>query len=772
MRWIAVFLFIALAACSDDDQVSGNNNDVDMSDMGADTATGDMSGDMAQPPVFNTTEEAIALVNPFIGSGGLGFAYAGMTPAAQIPNGMVKVGSDTTMSGNHPRATHHFSGYYDLDPHIRGFSHLHLVGTGTADYANLRIMPNTAENLADKEPGRWWQTSDKEREDASPGEYIAFLEESQTLARMTATKNGAIHHYTWEGDTPRIITVDASASVDDTGVMSASIQQAGSRVTGFVEYDGAYVGRSLPFTLFYVIEFDVEPTQVDGWEDGEIEVDRTSAAGQSAGLVLYFDGADEVRVKVAVSLIDAQQAQDNFIDQIGSKTYDDVKAEAVALWSQKLARLKVAGGDERDRSILFTALYNTYRMPTRFDESGRYRGLDGEIHDTDHPYYTDLSLWDTYRSLHPWYVLYDPEIQRDVLNSLLKMAADGGYVPAWPAGLSYTGGMVGTPADILFGDSAIKGINGVDYATAFDALVASHNPPDGAPFRGRSEHEAFLQFGYVPADVSGESAALTLEYAANDSGMAALAEVLERDDVDDYRARAKYYQNIFEPESAFLRTRMTDGSWEEPFRPNQFSGRSGGPYTEGTGWHWTLHVPHDPAGLAETMGQEAFREKLEQIFEGSGHFDGNRALWALPDTYYWHGNQPPLHNVFMWATAGDLAKLGYWTRQIQKTLYDTTPDGIIGNDDGGTLSSWYIFSAAGFYPVITTTEYFPSPPLFDVMQIELQNGNTIEITSNNSEGVEIAGFTVNGSESVITHEQLVEGARIHYEFSAPASQPF
>ena len=771
MKWFAALIFVvAVSACSDDaqdnspDQGENNLNNNNAVDMASDTrADSDMA---AVEPVYNTPEEAFGWVDPFIGSDGLGFSYGGLTPAAQVPNGMVKVGPDTTRNGSHPSAAYHFSGYYYSDPHIRGFSHLHLVGTGVSDLGNLRILPNTQNNLDTRPAGDWWQTSDKDRESSEPGFYAGFLEESQTLAEMSASLHGAVHRYTWEGDGPYILTIDPASSVDDDGVIQAEFTQVGSKTTGFVEFKGGYVGRSRPFTLHYVIEVSAPPSSVRGWNGDQIE-DIDNATGTQVGVVLQYDAMPQpLTVRVGVSLIDGAQAQANFDAEVAGKSLEDVRAEAKTLWLDKLSRLRVSDGSERDKTVLFTALYNTYRMPTRFDEYGRYTGLDGQVHNTDHPYYTDLSLWDTYRTLHPWYAIYDPELQRDVLNSLIKMAQDGGYVPSWPAALSYTGGMVGTSADVLFGESAAKGIEGVDYAAAFALLEASHDTPDGAPFRGRPELDAYLQYGFVPADLASESAAFTLEYATHDAGMASLAEYLGLPEAADYRARSAYYQNLFDEETGFLRPRNVDGSWQTPFVPAEFSPRSGGPYTEGTAYHWTLHAPHDPEGLRDTMGQDALFEMLETIFGESKQFNGVKALWAVPDTRYWHGNQPPLHNVFLYATVGRLDRLGYWTRQIQKNLYDETPDGLIGNDDGGTLSSWFLFSAVGFYPVVTTDRYLPSPPLFENAQIELQNGAVVQVTTEGVENAEIEAISKNGAQMEtfeLLHEELLQGANLGYK---------
>lgn len=724
-----LLLILLVAGCSSDADSSAriDNLDVASVDQGefdaGETDTGDP--DAAMPAALIEESEILAYVDPFIGTGGAGFAYAALTPAAQMPLGMVRLGPDSTLSGNHSEILHHYSGYYWRDPDLRGFSHTHFVGTGVTDYGNIRLSPTTRTRIEQRGIGRTFSPHDKDRETAAPGYYSAYLEDPAVQAELTASDHVGFHRYTFDGAGPHLIAFDMGSSVSDKGVEAARIEVDGGEIRGWVDYDGSYVGRRNAFRLFVEGRVSPAPESVEVWTERRGELaDATEAEGDTAGALLSWDSLEEpVTFTVAISFIDAEQAAANFTAE--ASDFESVRARAEAAWLEKLRRARVAGGTERERTIFYTALYNTYRMPTLFDEYGRYRGLDGEVHESgDFTYYSDLSLWDTYRTLHPWFTVYDPQAQRDSLNSLLAMARDGGFVPRWPAGLSYTGGMLGSSADLLFGESATKGLEGVDYEEAYDALVRSHDPPDGSAYGGRGSMAEYVANGYVPADISEEGASETLEYAVHDSGMALLARHLGMD-ATVYEERAKSYENLYDAQTGFFRPRLADGTFLEDFDPEQVHGRSGY-FVEGSAWQWLFHVQHDPEGLAAILGEDEMLARLETFHEESNLWVDDKDRLAIPNVHHWHSNQPSLHTPYLYAALDRLDRQEYWVERVREAAYDDTPRGIVGNDDGGTLSAWYVFSAAGFFPVNGTTRYTLSPPVFERMVLELETG-TLEI---------------------------------------------
>lgn len=720
---------------------------------------------------FASDEAIFAAVDPFIGSGGLGFGYAAMTPAAQMPLGLVKIGPDTTQRGSHG-ATQHMSGYNFLDDYVRGFSHIHFVGTGVADYGNLRVYPSRTLDRVGKQS--WYATQDRTRERAAPGFYGTYLVEPATDVALTATTRGAAHRYTFEGDEPAYIAIDPASSVTDSGVqdVEVSVDAATGDVVGWVRYKGPYVGRRNPFTLHFRATTSVPPDRAFVWDEDGIESSQTTLpAGQSVGgVVLGWDTppSEPVELRVSVSMVDAEGAAANFAAELPDDvSFEVLRERAEQAWMQRLTRVRVAGGTQTERTIFYTALYNAFRMPTRFDDvDGRYLGLDAGVHTATHPYYTDLSLWDSFRTTHPLYNLVAPDVQRDVLLSLLAMRRDGGTIPRWPAAASYTGGMTGTSADILFGESASKGLEGVDWVEALDAVLvtADGRAPEDALFKGRGGIEGYMNRGYVASEDQGGAASVTLEYAYDDWAVSKLA--LAADDMptsERFAARALNYRNVFDPEMLFFRAKTVDGSWVEEFDTEVVEDRSGANFVEGSAWHYRFYALQDIEGLRTLLGGErALGEQLEELFSKSRFGDIIIGRNFLPDVYYWHGNQPPLHSASLFAFTDRPERQAYWLEQIRQRYYDETPAGLPGNDDGGTLSSWYVFQAIGIYPIAGSDTYILGSPIFTRAEVQMGEGVTWTMQAPETAPWhrEVASVTHNGTTVQgprVTHAQLRDG---------------
>lgn len=697
--------------------------DAGAADGGADASDGgEPAEELLDPEVYNTPDEAFDAVNPFIGTGGGGYGFSALTPAAQVPLGMVRVGPDTTRAGMHG-PTQHMGGYNDLDPDVRGFSHLHFVGTGVPDYGNLRVGAWREVT----EPWWPWTANDKEYQDAEPGYYRTRLPDERVEVELAPTTRGAIHRYTFEPGGAAQITIDPGSSITDEAIGDATITYADGVVTGSLDHVRGYSTRRNPFTLHFVIEVSPAPDGVRGWSDRTITDGPGPHTGARSGLILDYTEApaEPVVLRVGVSWNDAAGAQANFDGEVAGKTFEQVREEAKALWLAKLSKIRVAGGRERDREVFFTALYNAYRMPTRLDDvDGRYAGIDGEAHPGEgHAYYSDLSLWDSFRTTHPLYELIDEEVEVDVLRSLLLMARDGGYVPRWPAGQSYTGGMVGSSADMLFGGAAAKGLTGIDWSAALEAVLrtADQDPPEGAIFGGRGSMAEYTTLGYVPVDGDRETVSRTQEYAFADAGVAALARRAGDAEAEArFTARADSWRDVWDPETRFFRGKNADGTFgpTEEFSPEEYTERGGPEYTEGTAWHWRFYVPHDPDGLVEVFGGgEALVAELEEFFSRSGVATA-RPRTFLPDKFYWHGNQPSLHVGYLFAPAGAIERGAHWIDRVRELLYTPLPSGLPGNDDGGTLSSWYVFSALGFYPIAGSDRYiWGGAPVFSKAEV-------------------------------------------------------
>ncbi len=776
-RW-GVWALLALAGC--DDGAAGAADgapvtaDAGALDGGAEADGGRADGaatdagapDAAPPlPALPTVAAAMDQVDPFIGTGGIAFGYAAETPAAQVPLGMVRVGPDTTLAGNHT-PFHHFSGYHFDDTDVRGFSHTHFVGTGATDYGNLRVLPYGA---LDGDPWDRYVAMVPGSQVASPGRYGVQLVDPAVTVDLAASDRAAVHRYRFTGDQPAHLLIDAAATVAHSAD-HALIERTDTGWAGEVTWRGSLTARTRPQTIYFVIEVT---GAVDGWQvwdpDGVRDGDR--AEGTQAGAVLAVPAGAEVGLRVGISYVDRAGAAGN-LQAAAGQPLEAVAEAARAAWARVFGRARFAGGTDAQQRVVQTALYHTYAMPTLFEDAdGRYRGLDGEVHVADGwRHYTDLSLWDTFRTLHPWYELTDPDTERDCLNALLAMADDGGVMPRWPAAASYGKSMIGSSADMLFAGGLAKGIDGVDYDRAFDHLWlhASGDPPPDALFGARGGMVDYLRLGYLPDDVHDGSVSRTVEYVYSDAILAGMAAQLGRDaEAQALAPRAGWYANLYDPAQGLLVPRDADGAFVtvNPTR-NYFND---GPYVEGTPLHWTFSVLHDAAGYAALRGGiDVLAADLRALFENSRLAEG-RPDTRTPDPWYWHGNEPMLHAAWLFQDVGAPADLADWVRAIQRDIYRDTPDGLPGNDDGGTMSAWYLFTAAGLYPIPGTDRYRIGPPLFPLVVLETAGGPLrIEAPGASDavryvRGVTLDGEPVTGHE--ITHGALVNAQVLRFDLS-------
>jgi len=487
---------------------------------------------------------------------------------------------------------------------------------------------------------------------------------------------------------------------------------------------GSYSGRSGGMDIYFVARFDADFVSHGVWTSGVLDPSGTSATGASSGAYASFDpAAGPVSVAVAISFVDVAHARMNLEAEARDVDFDAVRAEASATWESVLSRVEVEGRRELDFRLFYTALYHVLSMPTlASDVDGSYRGLDKAVHTADgFRYYTDFSLWDTFRSMHPLVTLLYPEYQRDFNKSLVAMAADGGYMPRWPLATSYTGGMVGESAAIVLADSWLMGERDFDLTAAYEALrrTAMAPTPAGAPYHGRGGIEAYIELGWVPMDESGGSASVTLEYAYDDFAMAILADAAgEAADATMFRTRAGNWQNLWDSESQFLVGRARDGTFARGFR--ETTGQDF--YVEGNAWQYVWYAPHDLEGLATVMGgRAAMLDRLETFFQDSTR----RPDPILPNNYYWHGNEPDIHAPWIFSALGRPAASARWTRWVMDALYHDAPDGLPGNDDSGTLRAWYVFGELGFFPIAATPDYLLGSPRFTKSTLHLTSGDVL-----------------------------------------------
>ena len=411
-------------------------------------------------------------------------------------------------------------------------------------------------------------------------------------------------------------------------------------------------------------------------------------------------------------------------------------------------------------------------MPTLFsDVNGEYLGFDGQVHRAaGFRFYTDMSLWDTFRTTHPLFTLIAPAEQRDMLVSLTEMAKQGGYLPRWPSGNGYTNSMFGTPADIVVAEAYLKGIRDFDVEAAYQAMrKTALGPTRNSRFSGRAGIEDYLQFHYCPFDKMRQSVARTLEYSYADHAIARLAEALgRREDAALFDAHAQYYRNLWNPVTQYFQPRDSRGAFSADFRPQlltylDLTGKYTSAYVEGSALQWRWAVPFDASGLVSLFKSPAyFVEELEQFFARSPPGVG-----ALPNAYYWHGNQPDLYAAFLFNAARRPDLTQKWVRWILDTKYGDRENGLDGNDDGGCLSAWYVFASLGLFPTAGTDRYEIASPLWQRAELNVGNERLSLVADHFArDHLYVQKVVLNGTplnRSWLRHDEIARGGVLRFE---------
>jgi predicted alpha-1,2-mannosidase len=676
---------------------------------------------------------------------------------------------------------HHFSGYYYDDTIIRGFSHLHLHGTGAQGYGNLLVMPVpgfTPDKITSR---RYRSPFVKSEEVATPGYYSARLTNGDILAELTTSGRAGLHRYTFgQGSGGAAVVIDAGHLIHDTVAQNIelTIDPEARTVVGGHHSPG---GLSRDFDLYWIIAFDRPLKAYGGWRGDEVLAGATSITSATAGggVYLEFDVPDGgvLNLRVGLSMVDLEGAKNNLAAEAPDFSFDAVRAQTEAQWESLLGRLRIEESDPSRLKTFYTAAYHTLVMPTIFsDADGRYLGFDGAIHVADgFEYYSDLSLWDTFRTLHPWLTLVYPEFQRDIIVSLLKMYEQDGFLPIWPVSARDSGVLIGASAELVIADSFVKGLRDYDVDLAYEAVTRSGREPSpaGSTSPGRRHIRDYLALGYVPVEDDESGTSMTLEYAASDGALAEFAKALGRDtDAAEFAARALSYRNHWDPQTEFFRAKHRDGSFQEPFDPNHWDID----YVESTAWQYLWYVPHDPQGLIELFGgPESFANALQTFFEKSKEEHDNLGPLTrlLYRTYYWAGNEPDIHTPYLFVDAGRADLAGRWSRWALETSFGDGPDGLPGNDDCGTMSSWYLFTALGFYPVPGYDKYYVGAPLYSAAEIDLPGGTLrIEAPNAGSDSFIPISATLDGKrlpEFLFRHTELAHGATLEVDLQSSAA---
>ncbi|MDO9341805.1 MAG: GH92 family glycosyl hydrolase [Bacteroidales bacterium] len=724
-------------------------------------------------------------VNPFIGTGGFPTYTSGDDiPGATLPFGMVRLSPDTEFFlGSYfaEGKTISTAGYYYGDNKIIGFSHTRLIGTGAYEGGHFRVVPAISDNgLKNYRKGRYSKFSHKE-EVAFPGYYAVKIPKQGILAELTASERVGMHRYTFSMDEIPHIFIDVSSALGYGKTTEGEVQiyPEQQEVVGAIRTFGSFASRYGGIKVYFSARFSQPFSAFSIWSGNNLFNNQTFAEGDQIGVDISFNkvgSGQVVELKLGISYVSIENARANLAEEAGDVSFDDMLSKAKQAWEEKLSLIKIEGGSDEQRKIFYTALYHSLQMPTLFnDVNGDYMGFDKKAHKaTDYRYFTDLSLWDTFRTIHPLFTLIAPKDQRDMMVSLVKMCEHGGVLPRWPSGYGYTGSMLGASADIVIAESYLKGIHDFDVETAYQAMrkaaLGIDIPKEG--FKPRGGMRECLKYQYCPADLMDKAVSKTLEYAYADDAIAKLAKALGyEDDAELFTEHSKYYRNVWNPETQYFQARNASGEFDKKFKPLKLTYADPNheytnAYVEGSALQWRWAVFFDPEGFISLFkDREYFVNELNDFFALSNPRRGN---WS-PGSYYWHGNEPDLHAAYLFNTAGRPDLTQKWVRWILDNKYGEGYDGIDGDDDAGTLSSWFVFSSLGFYPVAGSDLYQIGAPLFKKAEIKIGDKLLTIVADNYSpENKYVRKVWLNGvllDRFWFKHAEIAQGGILRFEMS-------
>lgn len=751
----------------------------------------------------------VKYVNPLIGT--TWKSNAGAVPAVTQPFGMVQFVPATEVNKIGMTPYHYESGK------IIGFMATHQPAVWMGDYGYLTFWPGIKDiKLKPSERGFAYS---HDNEISTPYYYRAILNVDSIhsiTGEFTASARCGYFRFSYPENSDPNLVFEMSRQKEMETIHKESIPQVAldyikntrkDDFRGWVKIDkekneiigynpdrhSYYLGPQLNnFRGYFVIQFNKSFNDYGVWEDFEILNERDEKKGNHVGAFVKFDSkkVTQLELKVGISFISIEQARENLIKELPEWNFDKAKENLKTEWNKKLQTIELTKATEDQKTIFYTAMYRSLTFPRIFSEHGKYySAFDDKVHDGVS--YNDYSLWDTFRALHPLLIFIAPAEVPDMITALIQMYKEGGWIPKWP-NPSYTNIMIGTHADAVIADAYVKGVKGVDYNLAYEAIrknafippaqeldstqwnlspwknyeltpKTSANPWwDRAIYVGY-EARAGLTFydklGYVPQDKTRESVSLTLEYAYDDFCVAQVAKGLGK--MDDYKYlmnRSKNYKNVYNPATGMMAIKNSQGNWMKDSL--ELKGRHVGPeaylgFTEGSPYTYQFCAMHDVEGLIDLMGgTNSFVKKLDNVFE-QGHFV--------------HQNEPCHHYPYLYNYAGEPEKTQKYARQYTLSQYKTGPNGIDGNDDCGQMSAWYIFSSLGFYPVAPgKTEYAIGSPMFEEATIHLPNGKkfTIKTINNSDENAYISKITLNGkqySSFFIDHKDIMNGGEMVFE---------
>lgn len=698
-------------------------------------------------------ENPVNFIDPFIGTGFHGHTY----PGATVPFGAVQLSPDTR-AGNWDAC----AGYHYDDSTLTGFSHTHLSGTGCIDLGDLLIRPTTQTVDPSRQPMYAPAAFRHEDEKAEAGYYAVLLHEEGIRAELTATAHTGVHRYTFPKESTPTVIVDLKHSLDNEHIYESSLQVVNPHeMTGMRNTRGWSDNQR----IYFVIQCS-QPFEKATLVSNQKALEGKEAEGTDLQALLKFKDhtSEPIVMKVGLSIVSVENARENLQAEVEGFDFDAVKQAAYHTWNDAVSAIKVEGGTEEQKTNFYTALYHSMVVPNVVsDVNGQYRRHDQTIGQLPQGavQYSTFSLWDTFRAWNPMMTLIDTTLVTNMIHSFLHIYDASGELPLWPLSAGETGTMIGYHSASVIADAYMKGIRGFDAEKALEALVVSSE-------KNQKGADYYISKGFIPSNIKKESISCLLEFAYDDWCIAQLAQALGKQEIyDTYIRRSQQYLNVFDGATRFFRPKRMDGNWETPFNPNEV-GRA---YTEATAWQYRFFVPHDVNGMVQLFGgKEAFTSALDDIFHTDAQVDGDLVDITGLIGQYAHGNEPSHHIAYLYNYIGQPWKTQAMTRRLLDEMYAPTPEGIVGNEDCGQMSAWYILSSLGLYAVCPgSNEFTFTTPLFEKATLQLANGKTLTITANHPEkNLYIDKVELNGKEietNFVTYEQLMGGGELHFSLT-------
>lgn len=660
---------------------------------------------------------------------------------------------------------------------LRGFKQTHQPSPWINDYGQFTIMPETGEApIFDEEKRASWFSH--KAEVATPYYYRAYLADYDVVTEIAPTERAAIMRITFP-ESKSYVVVDAFDKGSYVKIMPKE-----RMIVGYTTKNSGGVPHN--FKNYFVMKFDKDFTYTAAVADGRINTADVKAECNHAGGIVGFKTSrgEQVNVRIASSFISEEQALEN-LKELGSDSFDEVKARGRKTWNDILGRIEVKSDDIDHLRTFYSCLYRSVLFPRSFYEKNakgeivHYSPYNGEV--LPGYMFTDTGFWDTFRCLFPLLNVMYPSMNEKMQAGLVNAYKESGFLPEW-ASPGHRGCMVGNNSASIVADAYLCGLKNYDAETLWQAVVhgASAVHPTVSS-TGRLGYEYYNKLGYVPYDVKiNENVARTLEYAYDDWCIYEFGKALgkSKKELEPFRKRAFNYRNVFDSETKLMRGRLKNGKFQSPFSPLKW----GDAFTEGNAWHYTWSVFHDPAGLIQLMGgKQTFNNMLDSVFNVPPLFDDSyygsviheiREMQIMNMGNYAHGNQPVQHMIYLYGYSGEPWKTQYWIRQTMQRMYNANPDGYCGDEDNGQTSAWYVFSAMGFYPVCPGAgEYVLGAPYFDEMTLHLENGRNVSIKANGNtdDNCYVNSLTLNGkpySKNYIKRSDLMQGAQFVYNMSA------